>query len=89
MVNHVPSFYQGDVLYFKPDQLPSGISPESRLYWEKMMEFDAGNCEYYCRRDKMRIIHTPHEHDLMMDDASLDIIVPELMKAIGIHADYT
>jgi len=82
MVNHLPSVYHGKVLYFKPDQLPSGISPENRRYWEKMMQFSAGNYEHYCRREKLRIVHTPHEHDLMMDDASLDIIVPELMKAI-------
>ena len=82
MVNHTPSFYHGDVLYFKPGQIPSGISEESRRYWEKMMEFEAGNYEHYCARDRLRIVHTPHEHDLMMDDASLNIIVPEIMQAI-------
>lgn len=85
MVNHTPDFYHGDILYFKPDQIPSGISEESRRYWMKMMEFEAGNYEHYCERDRLRIVHTPHEHDLMMDDASLDIIVPELMQAIESH----
>ena len=47
-----------------------------------MMGFEAGNYEKYCCPDKLRIVHTPHEHDLMMDDPSLDIIVPEMMKAI-------
>ena len=84
-VNHTPAFYHGDTLYFKPDQIPSGISEESRQYWMKMMEFEAGNYEQYCERDRLRIVHTPHEHDLMMDDASLDIIVPELMRAIESH----
>lgn len=83
MMNHIPSVFHGNVLYFKPDQLPSGISEESRQYWKKMMGFEAGNYERYCLPDKLRIVHTPHEHDLMMDDPSLDIIVPELMKAIG------
>ena len=82
MVNHVPSVFHGNVLYFKPDQLPSGISEESRQYWKEMMGFEAGNYEHYCCPDKLRIVHTPHEHDLMMDDPSLDIIVPELLKAI-------
>ena len=82
MVNHTPSIYHGDVLYFKPDQVPSGISEESRRYWMKMMEFEAGNYEHYCDRDRLHIVHTLHEHDLMMDDTSLDIIVPELMRAI-------
>lgn len=84
MMNHDPSVFHGNVLYFKPDQLPSGIPEKSRLYWEKMMGFEAGNYENYCSPEKLRIIHTPHEHDLMMDDPSLNIIVPELMKAIGI-----
>ena len=48
------------------------------------MEYEAGNFENYCSRDKLKIIHTPHEHDLMMDDQSLDIIIPEIYKAIGI-----
>lgn len=82
MVKHIPSVFHGNVLYFKPDQLPSGVSRESRQYWKKMMGFEAGNYEKYCCPDKLRIVHTPHEHDLMMDDPSLDIIVPEMMKAI-------
>ena len=85
-VQHTPDFYHGDVLYFKPDQIPSDISEESRRYWTRMMEFEAGNYEHYCDRDALRIVHTPHEHDLMMDDASLDIIVPELMRAIESHS---
>ena len=84
MMNHVPSVFHGNVLYFKPDQLPSGIPEESRRYWQEMMGFEAGNYEHYCSPDKLRVVHTPHEHDLMMDDPSLDIIVPELMEAIGV-----
>ncbi len=82
MMNHDPSVFHGNVLYFKPDQIPSGISEESRRYWKRMMGFEAGNYERYCEPDKLRIVHTPHEHDLMMDDPSLNIIVPEMMKAI-------
>jgi hypothetical protein len=82
MMNHMPSVFHGNVLYFKPDQLPSGIPEKSRRYWEKMMGFEAGNYEHYCVPGKLRTVHTPHEHDLMMDDQSLDIIVPELMKAV-------
>ena len=82
MMNHIPTVFHGNVLYFKPHQLPSGISEESRRYWKKMMGFEAGNYERYCLPDRLRVVHTPHEHDLMMDDPSLDIIVPELMKAI-------
>jgi hypothetical protein len=84
MMNHIPSVFHGNILYFKPDQLPSGISEESRRYWQEMMGLEAGNYERYSIPGKLRIVHTPHEHDLMMDDPSLDIIVPELLKAIGV-----
>ena len=40
-MNHVPSVFHGNVLYFKPDQLPSGIPEESRRYWQEMMGFEA------------------------------------------------
>ena len=80
LMHHTPSFFDGNVTYFKPDQIPAGVTGDNRIYWSKMMEFEAGNFENYCDKSKLHIIHTPHEHDLMMDDASLDIIVPELYK---------
>ena len=83
LTHHSPSFFDGNVTYFKPDQIPAGVTGDNRRYWEKMMEFEAGNFENFCDRSKLHIIHTPHEHDLMMDDASLDIIVPELYQIIG------
>ena len=80
LTHHSPSFFDGNVTYFKPDQIPAGVTGDNRKYWEKMMEFEAGNYENYCDKSKLHIIHTPHEHDLMMDDASLEIIVPEIYK---------
>lgn len=85
MMNHVPSLYHGTLTYFKPMQIPAGASESSRTYWETMMEFDAGNYEHYCLPEKLRIVSTPHEHDLMMDDPSLNIIVPEILKCLGIN----
>ncbi|MBO4915557.1 MAG: hypothetical protein J5449_10160, partial [Oscillospiraceae bacterium] len=84
LLNHTPSFYHGRLTYFKPREVPAGIGGDNLKYWEKMMEFEAGNYENFCDRDKLRIIMTPHEHDLMMDDPSLDIIVPQMMKDIGL-----
>jgi len=84
MAAHVPSFFSGPVTYFKPDVIPAESSGDARKYWEKMMEFPAGNYRQFCNGDLFRIVHTPHEHDLMMDDASLDIIVPEIFRALGI-----
>lgn len=84
LTHHTPSFYHGSLTYFKPQQIPDGVTGDNLKYWENMMKYKAGNYENYCDKDKLRIIYTPHEHDLMMDDPSLDIIVPELYKAIGI-----
>ena len=85
MGSHMPSFFNGHVTYFKPDVVPAESSGNARKYWEMMMmDFSAGNYEKFCSREFFRIIHTPHEHDLMMDDPSLDIIVPEIYRAIGI-----
>lgn len=84
MAHHVPSFFNGSVTYFKPDVIPAASSGNARKYWEKMMELSAGNYMNYCDRELFRIVHTPHEHDLMMDDPSLDIIVPEIYRAFGI-----
>ena len=81
---HTPSLFHGDVTYFKPDELPSGQSEKSLAYWNKMMEFEAGGFENFCNRERLKIIHTPHEHDLMMDDPSLDIIVPEIYRVVVI-----
>ena len=87
LMRHTPSFYHGHVTYFKPEQVPADASEDSRRYWETMMKFTAGNYEHYCMPDQLQVVSTPHEHDLMMDDPSLDIIVPEIMKAIGISEE--
>lgn len=44
------------------------------------MEFDAGGLENFYDRNRPKIVHTPHEHDLMIDDPSIDIIVPEIYR---------
>ena len=83
LVAHTPSFYDGNVTYFKPDLVPAGVTGDNLKYWNGMMKFEAGNYENYCDRQRMTIIHTPHEHDLMMDDPSLDVIVPAFFRAVG------
>jgi len=80
-VHHTPSFFHGNVTYFKPEEIPAGQSGTALAYWKRMMEFDAGGYENFCDRNRLKIVHTPHEHDLMMDDPSLDIIVPEIYRA--------
>jgi hypothetical protein len=41
-----------------------------------------GKYEHYFQKEKARIVLTPDEHDLMMEQSSLDIIVPEIRKAL-------
>ena len=77
---HTPSRFIGPVLYFKPQVTPAGMTGESLLYSQQMMQHKAGGYEKFCT--DIRVIMTPHEHDLMMDDESLAIIVPELEPII-------
>ena len=83
LYHHTPSVYHGSVTYFKPDQVPVGVTGDNLRYWNDMMKYEAGNFENYCDTDKLLVIHTPHEHDLMMDDDSLAIIVPQFFKSLG------
>ena len=82
MFAHTPQCFDGPVLYFKPSQTPIAATGGSLRYWQTMMKYEAGNFEHYCDRSRLTIVFTPHEHDLMMDDESLDIIVPEILKTL-------
>ena len=82
--NNVPSFYDGEVLYFKPSQIPTGLLQSKRAYWEDILKLKAGGYENYFNKNKLEIIITPDEHDEMMNDRTLDIIVPTLYKKLGI-----
>ena len=75
---HEPGTFDGPVTYFKPKVTPAGMSGDSLAYWQNMMTHRAGGFENFCT--DIDVILTPHEHDLMMDEESLEIIVPELMK---------
>lgn len=82
--SHCPSTFHGDVLYFKPKRIPAGLSKDATNYWEDMMKFKAGNYERFCDREKLKIILTPDEHDLMMRDSTLDIVIPTIKNKLGI-----
>ncbi len=81
--SHIPSLYEGKVLYFKPDVIPSGILNKSKAYWRGVLKLKAGNFEHYCVKDKLRVILTPDEHDLMMKDSTLDIAIPAIEEELG------
>ena len=83
MITHIPSYYSGPCLYFKPKTIPIAAMGGAQEYWDLMMrKYKAGGFESYCRPDQLTVIETPHEHDLMMDGDSLDIIVPHIYKAL-------
>jgi len=81
LARHEPSVFTGPVTYFKPEVTPSGISGKSLQFWQEMMKHKAGGYELFC--PNIEIISTPHEHDLMMDEESLAIIVPVMIKLIN------
>lgn len=83
MMTHAPSHYDGPCLYFKPKELPAAATGGAREYWDLMKnEYAAGGYENYCSKELLTVLETPHEHDLMMDNDSLDIIVPSIYQAI-------
>ena len=86
LMNHRPSMFRGCTTYFKPGRIPENASEESRVYWETMMSFSAGNYENYTLKDHLHIVLTPGEHDLMMEKQALDVIVPELLRDLEIDA---
>ncbi len=79
---HVPKMYHGKVTYFKPEHTPAAAEGEVLRYWQEMMKKQAGNYENYCEKDKLTVILTPREHDEMMEEDSLDIIVPNLYEIL-------
>ena len=80
---HVPKMYHGDVTYFKPEHTPAASNGEVLKYWQEMMKKQAGNYENYCEKDKLEVIVTPREHDEMMEEDALDIIVPKIYEVLG------
>ena len=80
---HVPRMYHGDVTYFKPEHTPAAANGEVLKYWQEMMKKQAGNYENYCEKDKLEVIVTPREHDEMMEEDALDIIVPKIYEVLG------
>lgn len=83
ILHHAPKHFNGPLTYFKPMQTPMDATGRSLEYWQEMMEYDAGNFEKFCNREKLQIVEMPHEHDLMMDDDSLAVSVPVLLKIFG------
>ena len=82
VIEYIPSFYNGKVIYFKPKVIPSGIKDAQLLYNNEMLKFKAGGYEDFIKKENLEVIYTPHEHDLMMDDESLDIIVPKILEVL-------
>ena len=71
-----------EITLYLSDILRNDVKTDGRLRRILACEalFSAGNYEHYCRNDRLRVVLTPDEHDLMMSDRSLDIIVPEILK---------
>ena len=50
MSNHVPSFFNGPVTYFKTDVISAESFGNARKYWERMRGLPAGNYMNCCSR---------------------------------------
>lgn len=83
VINYEPTRYHGRVLYFKPSVIPEGSEGAALAYQEAIAATKAGGYENYIDPGKLKIVRTPHEHDLMMDDVSLDIIVPSILAELN------
>lgn len=81
--NHKPKDFHGRVTYFKPTETPAAASGEVLKYWTEMMHHRAGNYEKHVDEDKLEIVTVPGEHDTMMNDDALDIIVPKIYEVLN------
>ncbi len=80
VVAYTPTRYNGKILYFKPEVIPEGSAGAAFQYQKAIHKKKAGGYEAFTAPKNLEVLMTPHEHDLMMDDASLDIIVPKLIE---------
>ena len=84
VVEYTPSHYNGRVLFFKPEVAPAGLSAAGMRYYSAIAAHRADGYEGFVDLDKLEVVHTPHEHDLMMDNESLEITVPKILEFIGL-----
>ena len=86
IADYKPSYYNGEITYFKPTGIPSDAVGDSKKYWEYMKEnYIAGNFENYINKDKLHVYITPLEHDLMMSEESLKEILPVMYDILNPH----
>ena len=83
VINYEPSRYHGQVLYFKPAVIPKDSEGGALAYQNAMAKKRAGGYENYIDQDKLEIVITPHEHDLMLDDVSIQIVAPKIIEVIN------
>ncbi len=79
---HVPKSFLGSLTYFKPSRTPASATGDVLKYWSEMMKLKAGNYEKYCDPNKLEVVVVPGEHDEMMLDAALDVIVPKIYEVV-------
>ncbi len=83
VVEYTPDRYHGKVTFFKPEVIPEGSAGAALEYQKAILAKKAGGYEDFVDAENLKIVLTPYEHDLMMNDASLDVIVPALLNRIS------
>ena len=83
MYNYIPNYYDGDVIYFKAAVRSDEIKNE---VFRRLDDFfnnkKAGGYEDFYNNEKLRIVNVPVSHDYLLNDESLKILIPELIKFI-------
>ena len=83
MYNYKPSYYDGDVIYFKAtvrnNSFDTDISRRLNEYYDSKT---AGGYEDFYNKEKFKIKHVPVGHDYLLNVESLKILIPELIKFI-------
>ena len=80
MMQFNPSKYDGEVVYFKAITISSNISEEDKHFFQEMNAKRAGGFEEYIEQQNLHIVDIPQDHDSILNEASLSIIVPIMKK---------
>ena len=73
-----PPEYKGNVLYFRAGKRPIGAQGAVAMMYDSILQESASGFEKLIPKDKLKIVPIYEEHDGLMSDKALDIIVPEL-----------
>lgn len=81
-LNFNPQHYSGKVVYFKALRKEEGLTAVSDKMYDILLAQRAAGYEKRVDEDKMTIVNVEIGHDSMMNESSLDVIVPVIKKIL-------